>query len=742
MANGDIRQKIVLEGEKEYSSALKEAQRNLKVLRSELKAETAELGKNATEQQKNEVKTRNLQKQIKEQEKVVRTYEKALEEVREKYGDNEEAVAKWEIKLNDARTALANMKTSIDDVGNSFSKIKTGASSSILETNALAESFGRISDAAGGMSSAIENAFTGAIGAIQRAIGSVWSELMDIAAKSDNYLDLASFFGSSATDVQKWDRAMKAAHGDLSSITSMISRLKYGGKSDSVTEWFGISGVNYTNDLEYVEAVLGKMAEEKERMVAAGTWDDAMGDIFGAKKVQEIDSILSDWDEIQRNLKEFDVENGGTGLTEDELQTMSDLYAQVGLLQEKWNAFKESVATKIFGKLALDISSNFQGALDALISFMDAETEEEREKALEDFQKNIEEAFTKIGEAIGAAAEALDEAGGKLQESENSYVQMLGKILSGLSDAMEWITTEGNLEKVLNFFRAIFDLWLIGKGASFVTKIMGVANSIKTVFNTGRRLLDSGLGDTGTDAATEAARGGGKGINTTLKTAIEKGMWAAGDVIASVMTNPLGASTIAAAMLYPIVNRFSDDASTHKSLEEKYGEDYTNLSATEKALVESGATPDSAKTFTQLQKDMGNRNFLDDIADWMDQVARDGEDAVVKFFTPMAEIVKTLTSPGGGSGGSGGGSGGGGGGTPMYEFDLTRMYPGMRLGASSGWWVDNSTPEGETRLGNIMAGLPQNIQNGLRNIKVVMDTQVVGELVAPVVSQQIARNTA
>ena len=47
--NGDIRQKIVLEGEREYSAALKEAQRNLKVLRSELKAETAELGKNATE---------------------------------------------------------------------------------------------------------------------------------------------------------------------------------------------------------------------------------------------------------------------------------------------------------------------------------------------------------------------------------------------------------------------------------------------------------------------------------------------------------------------------------------------------------------------------------------------------------------------------------------------------------------------------------------------------------------------
>ena len=42
-----IKQRIELEGEKEYNAALAEARRNLKTLRSELKAETAELGSNA-----------------------------------------------------------------------------------------------------------------------------------------------------------------------------------------------------------------------------------------------------------------------------------------------------------------------------------------------------------------------------------------------------------------------------------------------------------------------------------------------------------------------------------------------------------------------------------------------------------------------------------------------------------------------------------------------------------------------
>ena len=49
----EIKQKIVLSGEKEYSAALKEAQRNLKTLQSALKAETAELGANASAQDLN-----------------------------------------------------------------------------------------------------------------------------------------------------------------------------------------------------------------------------------------------------------------------------------------------------------------------------------------------------------------------------------------------------------------------------------------------------------------------------------------------------------------------------------------------------------------------------------------------------------------------------------------------------------------------------------------------------------------
>ena len=285
----------------------------------------------------------------------------------------------------------------------------------------------------------------------------------------------------------------------------MIARLKYGGKADKVTEWFGISGENYTNDLEYAEQVFRKMAQDKEKMVAAGTWDEAMGDIFGAKKVQEIDGVLSDWEDIERGLQTFDVENGGIGLTGEELQTMNELYSQVNLLQEKWNAFKESVATKIFGQLALDLTSNAQGALDALIELMDAKTAEEKQAAIEKFKENITEAFTRIGEALQAAGEALDQVGSDLQGSENGYVRLLGDILSGLSDAMQWLAEEGNLEKVLHFFEGLFDLWLGSKALTVVSRIGSLVTSFSNLggMNWGTGMLNS-LGGTG-------AAGGGLG---------------------------------------------------------------------------------------------------------------------------------------------------------------------------------------------------------------------------------------
>ena len=168
MADKEIKQKIVLAGEKEYSQALRDANRNLKTLKSELKAETAELGANATAQQKAETRTKNLKKQIAEQEKIVRTYRAALEEVREKYGDNEDAIASWETKLNNARATLGNLRNDLDNVGGSLKNMQTDAGTAVVATKSVADAIGQIASAGQAVSDKIESIFTGMVSAIRK----------------------------------------------------------------------------------------------------------------------------------------------------------------------------------------------------------------------------------------------------------------------------------------------------------------------------------------------------------------------------------------------------------------------------------------------------------------------------------------------------------------------------------------------------------------------------------------------
>ena len=470
MAN-DIRQKIVLEGEKEYNQAIREAQRNLRTLRSELKAETAEMGNNATAQQKNEAKVKSLKAQIKEQERIVQTYREALQQVREQYGDNEDAIQQWERKLNDARTTLANMKNQLDQTGSSIQSVGSESQRSTVETYALAESIGHIGETAESMAGAMEDAFMKVVEVIKGAITAVWDQLTEVAAKADEYSDLAAFLNTSATNVQRWSKAMESAGGSISTITMLIRQLKYGGKADKVTEWFGISDVNFQDDLEYAYQVLSQMADKKEQMVEAGTWDNAMSDIFGAKKVQEIDSVLSDWGNILNLLQVYDAENGGYGLTEEDIAKMNALNEQIMQLKGTWQTLKEMAVVHLFGDVAVRVTGDLQNIVDAFKEYFDAGSDDEKAAALEKIKQNVRDIVEAIAEALRGVSEVLSEVGKDLQKDEDQYVRLFGNILVGFSDMLAWFADPQNLEKVKAFFEGLFDLWIGAKAVSAISKI-------------------------------------------------------------------------------------------------------------------------------------------------------------------------------------------------------------------------------------------------------------------------------
>jgi len=719
----DIKQKIVLEGEKEYNKALSEARRNLKTLKSELKAETAELGRNATEQQKNETRIKSLQKQIKEQEKIVKTYKEALDQVREKYSDNEDAIAKWEQKLNYARESLANMKNELDGVGQSFKDVENSADMAAVASRSVAETFEKLSDIGGLISDGIESAFTGMISTVKSAVGEIWSEITDIAAKSDNYLDLASFLGASAEDVQKWDSALKATGGDLSVVTSLISRLKYGGKADKITEWFGVSDVNYENDLEYFQAVMEKMYELKGKM-EDGTWDKAMSDIFGAKKVQDVDGVLSDWKDIVDGLDKFDPSKGGFGLTEEKISDMATLSVQVMTLKESWQKLKEIGTVQLFGKLSMDLTSNAQSILDGFLKYLNADNDADRDQALKQVEDNIVAMFEKAKEAILAGVKLLDQVAEDLKNSENPTAKALGNILSGLVDALQWLT-EDNMKNVVSALEILAAFWVAGKGLEMGNKIASVAANLKTI-QLSKILSNGGLGGTASaglsatatvDAVSAAIAGSSGGLATAIVNAL---------------TSTTGVIGVGVMMLAPMVAKLFEQKTDEQKKQEEIVEEISKSQSLDDKIHTATVNGKTAlhklfgqddgeevqapgKSFWDQYIDFlqSGQEKLDGIGNWLEEqhkIQEEASDYTYNDSWTIEEIMQDLER---------------------------RRNEGQSEGGNSGNADGLSRQDAQSMTGAVNQ-MPAAVARALSGIRVYMNGQEVGNLVAPYVSAAIA----
>ena len=732
MASNDIKQKIVLEGEKEYNRALSEAKRNLKTLRSELKAETAELGANATAQQKNETRIKSLQKQIREQEKVVKTYEAALKEVKDKYGDNEDAIAKWEQKLNEARYGLASMRNELENVGNSFKDVQGSADMATVATKSVADAFGKLSDIGGAISDGIESAFKGLLSTAKNTYNEIWGMIADTAAKANNWTDLASYYGSSASEIERMNKAIEWTQGNFGDFTNLLNQLSWGGKGKKITEWFGVSDVNYENKLQYAMDVL----EEMNRLSKndPSKLGDAMEDIFGAKKSQQILWFVNNLDKIRENLATYDEHDYGIG--EDAISQMNDVWLELGEIEGKWDAMKQKFAAG-FGTVTLDIMANANGALDALSDYFNANNQEERDKALKALEENITAMFTTAKEAIEKGVALLDQMATDLKNSDNPTAQALGNILSGLVDALKWLT-EDNMNNVVHALEILAGFWLTGKGLKMGAKIAEVAKDIAAI----KAFKFAGAGSEIASGAASA----GTAAGTSFGAAFLKGFIQAAPALASV----LGITAVA------IAPALAAQADAEKKVEERR----------ERRLEAAGNLDNSqdAQFLQQMADALGlkrdaNGNLVKNIIgqNWIGGNEAEIERMLMgmgdRSDLEKAQLYNILKETYTGAGYS-------------TWAELQRMWSGEGLelgrmtalaeaiadaysngGPSPDWWTTQGGNAGNTdgltavdaqNMTSAVQQMPSAVAKGISGIRVNLDGQTVGRLVAPYVSQQIA----
>lgn len=446
MAN-EIKQKIVLEGEKEYSAALKDANRNLKTLKSSLKAESAELGSNATAQQKNEVKARSLQKQIAEQEKVVSTLQAALKEVKDKYGDNADAVAKWEQKLNDARYELANFNNDLQktesELANSKNAYGDAADAATDYANA-ADAAGQVADAVtfeSVMNAAdnLKNRLVGAMNTIKELGKTVWDWMSDSGAWADELQTLSDQTGIDKQTLQGWRYASRFVDVEVDTITKAYAKLT--NRSKSVNEALNEIGIKADAGVD-AGTVFWEVIEAMEEMDDVARENTAK-EFFG-KSYQELMPLIKAGREgWEGYIKE--AQDAGYILSDEQVSRLS----QFDDARQQLEASFESLKLQVAEQLAPAFETVAKALTDIVDKFIAWGQTEEGQAAMQGLGDAIESIITSLtgeidfNKIVGDAQKAIEGFTGALDwisknwETVKAGILGIGGVIGGLTVAKD-----------------------------------------------------------------------------------------------------------------------------------------------------------------------------------------------------------------------------------------------------------------------------------------------------------------
>ncbi|HWT27165.1 MAG TPA: phage tail protein, partial [Mobilitalea sp.] len=233
MSAENIGPKIVLEGEKEYRSAISGINRDQKVLTSEMKAMSAEFDGNANSVQALTKKSEILNKEYDAQEKKVRTLRGALDSVKSTYGENSNQVKEWQVKLNNANAELSGLNKEIKANDKYLDEAKASASG----TAKSIDEFGKEVKTAGDSTlktgdiikaNLISGAVIGGIQALGSAMGNAATKTVDLvkgaATYADDMLTMSTQTGVSTDKLQAYNYMAELTDTSMEDMTKSMAK--------------------------------------------------------------------------------------------------------------------------------------------------------------------------------------------------------------------------------------------------------------------------------------------------------------------------------------------------------------------------------------------------------------------------------------------------------------------------------------------------------------------------------------
>ena len=115
MAVREIKTTLAIDGEKAFNKAITEAGRNMRVMASEIKAAAADFDLTGDEMDFLSRKSKSLNSQIDQQEKIIKALEGAVADAAKTYGEASSQADGYRIKLNNAQASMAKLKKELED---------------------------------------------------------------------------------------------------------------------------------------------------------------------------------------------------------------------------------------------------------------------------------------------------------------------------------------------------------------------------------------------------------------------------------------------------------------------------------------------------------------------------------------------------------------------------------------------------------------------------------------------------
>lgn len=485
MAKGEIKTKLVLEGEAEYKKQMTDAANAIKVLDSEQKLAEAQFKQTGDAQKYAADSAEILRAKMEEQQRAVDAAQAAVNQLTANGVEpNSRAMQTWQTKLNDAKTKLTNLQTKLGETEGDLESQGEAFDDTTADAGEYKDQLDKIEK---------EVRFQNTIAAIdhmRELLANVLTTAKDLAVQlynseteagkwADSLATAASQAGVDAETYQSWLYASQFIDTEVSAIISNREKLtkKLVSTSDEDAKAFNQLGVVTRNTngtvrdatdvfWDTVDA-LGRIEDPTQRAAAAEK-------IFG-NNWKELQPLIENGSDAYKALADEGMRVAVVSQENiDKLGALDDSHNKVNSAMQKTERTLQAQLAPAFTKVN-------DAAANALTRFNEWAESPEGQEALE-----------KLGDAAVGLVESITE------KDFNKVIDLATSAVEKLTGALDWIAQNG--EVVVGVIAAMGAAWA---GLTVTKEVLEFAHLLQSI--NWDKIGSSGAGAAAVNGAKSAA---------------------------------------------------------------------------------------------------------------------------------------------------------------------------------------------------------------------------------------------